>query len=283
MKFVVIIPTWNRADTLPRALDSLIAQTHQNWFCYILDDGSTDGTYEMLSNGYYRHDPRFFLLPHERPTVNQGGVAMNEIGMDLAIRDGDAWVRLGSDDWFEPEKLELDAIALGQGYGACFGPYQNSPEDYTITLNGPSRPRDSLLKGSMAASWANIAVRTSVLEQVRERHGMFCDPRLRNMEDWLANSRIARFSEIVWRSLSKDRASVAVGATKASDLPFEYVPDAHYRIAAESASYGSTAGRYAAADTVMTERILGEDRAKGFAVKDIPSPTLSIVPRRVSP
>jgi len=42
--FSVIITTYNRADLLKRALDSLIAQTETDWEAIIIDDGSTDNT-----------------------------------------------------------------------------------------------------------------------------------------------------------------------------------------------------------------------------------------------
>ena len=46
--FSVIITTYNRADLIKRALDSLIAQTETDWEAIIIDDGSTDDTYDQL-------------------------------------------------------------------------------------------------------------------------------------------------------------------------------------------------------------------------------------------
>jgi len=47
----IVIPTHNRADRLPLALSSLLAQTFQDWECWIVDDGSTDHTREV-AQGY---------------------------------------------------------------------------------------------------------------------------------------------------------------------------------------------------------------------------------------
>ena len=52
--FSVIIPTYNRADLLVRALKSLIAQTYKDWEAIIVDDGSTDDTYSQI---------KFYLEP----------------------------------------------------------------------------------------------------------------------------------------------------------------------------------------------------------------------------
>ena len=49
-KFSIIIATYNRADFLNRALDSLIAQTEADWEAWIIDDGSTDHTQDILKD-----------------------------------------------------------------------------------------------------------------------------------------------------------------------------------------------------------------------------------------
>jgi glycosyltransferase involved in cell wall biosynthesis len=51
----IILPTYNRAHLLPRAVDSVLAQTFPNWELIIWDDGSTDETTKVLST---YHDPR---------------------------------------------------------------------------------------------------------------------------------------------------------------------------------------------------------------------------------
>src|SRR6185503_8703747 len=105
---VVIIPTYNRGSRLDRTLRSVHAQTYPNWVCVVLDDGSTDNTAEVMRQ-WQERDPRFFYCRYQE---NKGGVAMNEIGMDLAAEFGEYWVRLGSDDYWLPHKLELDMKAF---------------------------------------------------------------------------------------------------------------------------------------------------------------------------
>lgn len=205
---VVIVPTYNRGPLLARTIASVVAQTYENWVCVVLDDGSTDDTPEVM-RALQDGDPRVFYCRYED---NRGGVAMNEIGSNLACEFGEFWVRLGSDDYFKPHKLELDVAAFrnAPNAGACWGPYRDLHGDHDerdlrgIPQNLGSDARGALLSHGFAASWANIAVRTSVLRQVRDRYGEFCDKRIRNMEDWLVNARIAYLTEFVWRARLKD-------------------------------------------------------------------------------
>ena len=199
--FTVCIPTFNRMETLPRALDSLRSQVYGKWIAVILDDGSTDAT-QALAQEWQRTDPRIFYCRYEK---NVGGVAMNELGMAMACEFTEYWSRLGSDDWWGPEKLAEDVAALAH-HEAIFGPFsvfKHGRVDHTCAgswgpENGAS-PSERLRRGEFLASWANVAVKTSVLRKVREKHGNFCDPALRNMEDFLVNARIAHVADWTWR------------------------------------------------------------------------------------
>lgn len=50
LKVSIIMPTWNRADCIGRAIQSVINQTHQNWSLIIVDDGSSDRTREKVNS-----------------------------------------------------------------------------------------------------------------------------------------------------------------------------------------------------------------------------------------
>jgi len=195
--FVVIVPTYNRGMLLDRTLQSVLDQSINDWVCVVLDDGSTDETPAVMKR-WTNKDPRFFYCRYEE---NRGGVAMNEIGMRMSVEFGEFWVRLGSDDYFKSHKLELDRLAFNFGAAACYGPYRDlHGTDSERELRGlPTDARGALLSDGFAAGWANVAVRTSVLEKVLEVFGSFCDPAIRNMEDWPVNARIARIVEFAWR------------------------------------------------------------------------------------
>ena len=53
--FSIIIPTYNRSNFIAAAIKSVLNQTYTNWELFIIDDGSTDNTKEVVSNF---NDPR---------------------------------------------------------------------------------------------------------------------------------------------------------------------------------------------------------------------------------
>jgi glycosyltransferase involved in cell wall biosynthesis len=96
-KVSVILPTFNRADTIMRAIKSAQAQTFQDWELIVVDDGSTDGTAALI-NGV---DPRLVLIRQE----NRGFTEARNTGIRAAR--GDYLAFLDSDDEFLPHHLEL--------------------------------------------------------------------------------------------------------------------------------------------------------------------------------
>jgi glycosyltransferase involved in cell wall biosynthesis len=101
-KVSVVIPTYDRMETLPRALDSVNKQTFSDWELIVVDDGSTDGTDEMILRDYPA--VRFHRQEHT------GVSSARNAGVALA---SGAWVAfLDSDDAWLPEKLELQLSGL---------------------------------------------------------------------------------------------------------------------------------------------------------------------------
>jgi len=94
----VIIPTYNRAHLLPRAIRSVLAQTFQDFEVIVVDDGSTDDT-EAVVRSF--PDPRIIYLRHD---MNRGGSAARNTGIRAAR--GEYIAFLDSDDEWLREKLE---------------------------------------------------------------------------------------------------------------------------------------------------------------------------------
>ncbi|MBI5164565.1 MAG: glycosyltransferase family 2 protein [Magnetospirillum sp.] len=101
----VVIPTYNRAYCLPRALDSALTQSHAAVEVVVVDDGSTDGTAALLA-GRYGGESRVRVLRQ----ANAGVAAARNAG--LAVSRGDYVAFLDSDDIWQPWKLELQLAAL---------------------------------------------------------------------------------------------------------------------------------------------------------------------------
>jgi glycosyltransferase involved in cell wall biosynthesis len=103
----IVIPTYNRASDLERALKSLKAQTFINWEVLIIDNESVDNTDEVVS-GF--SDPRMKLFKID----NDGVIAASR---NLGIREasGEYIAFLDSDDWWKPKKLEESVKCLETG------------------------------------------------------------------------------------------------------------------------------------------------------------------------
>lgn len=115
----IIIPTFNRADTLPRALDSVLGQTMRDWEIVLVDDGSTDQTSsiaQVYRDKLYR---RFQYVRQE----NRGCSAARNRGIDIAR--GKFIAFLDSDDEYTPTKLErqLELFRLHPDLGLVFSDY----------------------------------------------------------------------------------------------------------------------------------------------------------------
>lgn len=100
----VVIPTYNRADVVGRAVDSALSQTLTDMEVLVIDDGSTDDTRARIGR---RDDDRLEYVAHER---NRGGSAARNTGIDSAR--GEYVAFLDSDDEWHPTKLERQVDLL---------------------------------------------------------------------------------------------------------------------------------------------------------------------------
>jgi hypothetical protein len=114
--------------------------------------------------------------------------------------------------------------------------------------------KSTLFSGGFVVSWANIAARTSVLKEVRRRFGHFVDPRLRNMEDFLANAYIATVTDFRWRGVVKGQFCDAEMQGLQSEV-FEAVWNA-----CTTGASGNTA--QSAQDEVLTRQIIASIPAR---------------------
>ncbi|HYF49666.1 MAG TPA: glycosyltransferase family 2 protein [Planctomycetota bacterium] len=100
----IMIPSFNSAKTLPLALASLRAQTHEDWEAVIVDDGSTDNTEEVVR---LFSDGRIRYFKFEK---NLGRGPARKFAMEK-VR-GDFLCMLDADDWFFPSKLQEQLSAF---------------------------------------------------------------------------------------------------------------------------------------------------------------------------
>lgn len=104
--FSVVIPTFNRAKLVRRAIDSVLAQTIDDFEIIVVDDGSTDDTRDVVI-GLGAPQVRLISLP-----LNRGPAAARNAG--IAAARGELISLLDSDDEYVPSFLERTRAALAR-------------------------------------------------------------------------------------------------------------------------------------------------------------------------
>ena len=111
-----VIPSYNREKTIRRCIDSILRQTYEVSEIIVVDDGSTDGTLEILANEYSKK-VKVIKQPHK------GAQAARNAGICAA--EGEYIAFLDSDDEWTEKRIELqmqvleekpDAVVCGNGY-----------------------------------------------------------------------------------------------------------------------------------------------------------------------
>jgi len=164
-KVSIVIPTYNRAYELKRALDSVIAQSYPHWECLIIDNHSADDTEQVVSA---LKDPRI----HFFSTHNRGIIA---ISRNLGIRhaSGDYVAFLDSDDWWMTQKLAESIKYLENGADIVYHDlYKVTKVTQRVFLKkvgtralGKNPFEDLILNGN-ALNNSSVVVRRSLLNKI---------------------------------------------------------------------------------------------------------------------
>jgi glycosyltransferase involved in cell wall biosynthesis len=181
MRISVVMPTYNRAAILGRAVRSVLAQTHADLEMIVVDDGSTDDTAQVLAAFA---DPR---LIHLRHTPNRGGNYARNRGIERA--SGEVISFIDSDDEFLPHKLETIARIFAErpeieGIVDSFvihktrpGGVQSKARDNPV-LDAPTAFRAAVFARRLYKATPAISARRAALLDI----GMF-DETLRRRQD----------------------------------------------------------------------------------------------------
>jgi len=105
----IIIPVYGVEDYIGRAIESLQAQTYQNWELFLVDDGSKDRSGKICDD-YAAKDERILVIHKENggaPSARNAAIPLST-GKYLYFMDGD--------DWAEPEML-TEMVALAEEHG----------------------------------------------------------------------------------------------------------------------------------------------------------------------
>lgn len=110
----IIVPNYNSEKYIKETLDSVLAQTYQDWEMLVIDDCSSDGSVDII-RAYAEKDSRIQLILREK---NTGVANVRNAGLELA--KGKYIALLDSDDVWTEDKLERQ-VALLEETGAEIG------------------------------------------------------------------------------------------------------------------------------------------------------------------
>ncbi|WP_051827328.1 glycosyltransferase family 2 protein [Metabacillus indicus] len=174
----VIIPSYNRASILPRAISSVLSQTYKNLELIIVDDASTDKTEEVVTS---ISDERIQYIRHEK---NSNGSVARNTGIKNA--NGDYIAFLDSDDEWDKDKL-LNQYKFYKNYNeektVCYtAMYEDNGFDVKLRPDRAIREDEAFAdyvfsnKGLIQTS--TLMIHKSILEKVK------FNPNLRRHQDW---------------------------------------------------------------------------------------------------
>lgn len=177
----ILTPAYDVARFVGAAVDSVLAQDFPDWEMIVVDDGSRDGTGEIVAA---RRDPRIRLIAQE----NAGVSAARSRAM--AAARGEAFLFLDADDWLAPDALRrlLAALATAPEAVGAHGGYAVMAEDAKPgdtplrRKTGPFPAGDlleTLLVENLFANGGHLLLRREAVQQA----GPFL-AQLRYGEDW---------------------------------------------------------------------------------------------------
>ena len=135
VRFSIIIPLYNKAPYIKKALDSIVSQTFTDWECIIVDDGSTDNSAAVCEEFFVHRTPYTIHLVRQ---PNSGVASARNKG--VAASKGEYLCFLDADDWWEPTFLEeMDKFIREYPDAGLYGC------DYYYVKNGKKKiyPKDT--------------------------------------------------------------------------------------------------------------------------------------------
>ncbi len=184
-----IIPAFNAERYLADAIESVLAQTHEPIECIVVDDGSTDGTADVVR----RFVPRVRLIQQ----ANAGMAGARNRG--AAAATGEYLAFLDSDDRWLPNRVaaQITALARAPDAGAVVCATQvvdRSLRPVGIKVQDPSLTVDDLLlcRAVLNSTGSNMLIRTECFEEL----GGF-DARLYGSEDWDMTFRLVSRGKLI--------------------------------------------------------------------------------------
>ena len=162
----VVMAAYNCGRFIGEAIDSIVAQTYDNWELHIIDDGSTDDTERIVRR--FAADPRVCYYQQ----ANQGQTKAKNRG--IALARGELVAFCDADDLWTPDKLALQVEALEEHpeAGIAYTRYCSIDESGALIADGPGAEMyksgwltEDLFKTNLIP-FGTVVLRTSCLREL---------------------------------------------------------------------------------------------------------------------
>ena len=177
-KISVIMGIYNCAPTLQEALDSLYAQTYQDFEIILCDDGSKDNTYELALENQKQH-PNIVLLK------NPHNMGLNQtLNNCLAVAKSQYIARMDGDDISMPDRFEVELRFLEEHpeYAVVSSPMEYFDENGTFRTGvGRGEVKPEHFRNGSPICHAPCMVRKEAYDKVE---GYSVSPKFLRVEDY---------------------------------------------------------------------------------------------------
>ena len=187
----VIIPTYNHAHYLSRALQSALSQSYNNFEVIVIDNHSKDNTDEVMRRFV---GPQVTLLK-----IHNEGVIASSRNMGIRAAQGEWIAFLDSDDWWYPNKLQICFEHINDKTDFIYHDLRIIREKPSLFQNKLSKSRklnppvleDLLVNGNIICT-SSVVVRKNLLDQIS---GINESPAIIAAEDYNTWLRIAQITD----------------------------------------------------------------------------------------
>lgn len=225
----VIIPTHNRANLLPRSINSVLSQTYKNLECIVVDDGSNDNTHKVVAD---IKDDRLIFLQHDK---NKNASVARNTGIKHA--KGDLIAFLDDDDEWLPTKLEkqvplIQSLTPDVGMVYCWMDYYDKNgkliSEVHPTLRGYIFP--NVLDAQRIGGCPTLIVRREVIDLIggfdeslqRSNDGDFIRRVCQKYEvDFIPEALVNIYIEHGYKRITSEEKQGIINAIRAETVKFE--------------------------------------------------------------
>ena len=168
----IVIPLFNKLDWIPQTINSVVNQTYKNWECIIIDDGSTDGSFELVTSLTEKY-PGTWRIVHQS---NSGQSIARNLGLEIS--SGEYVALLDADDIWFPDKIsrQVEFLKANEDVDLLFTSYVIFEDSLTKPFRYIRfrKAEDMILRWLQMLGFGGLIESTGMVRRsFFEKHGFF--------------------------------------------------------------------------------------------------------------